>query len=208
MPGYFIHIASASKDIRNSKLALKGIIAPDLWKWKTPTLEEYSNFFNDLSNSPSYEQVQFLCSLEHGGTHFGSSPSDTSHANFTLLKELFATGQLDADNPFFKGYIHHLHVDYKFYSDESICNIKLFNKDYSIDAKATSDLAHSDWDKTNTAIAKWYPEVLDIISTMPKEIQEIISFIDGTPKYISLNSIHQFIQNMQKEQTLSELLNC
>ena len=36
MPGYFIHLASAPEKLRNSKIGLLGIIAPDLWKKHTP----------------------------------------------------------------------------------------------------------------------------------------------------------------------------
>ena len=44
MPGYLMHIDCAPEIIRNSKVGLKGIIAPDLWKSHTPTQEEYSSF--------------------------------------------------------------------------------------------------------------------------------------------------------------------
>ena len=47
MPGYFIHLASAPEKLRNSKIGLLGIIAPDLWKKHTPTELEYNKLFSE-----------------------------------------------------------------------------------------------------------------------------------------------------------------
>ena len=89
MPGYFIHLASAPEKLRNSKIGLLGIIAPDLWKKHTPTELEYDKLFSKcVIDKPRYEEVLLLCDASHGGTHFGSEPSDTNHANFSSTAEL------------------------------------------------------------------------------------------------------------------------
>ncbi len=206
MPGYFVHIASAADDIRVSDLGLKGLIAPDLWKKSTPTKEEYTEFFNNCEGAPSYEQILLLCSLTHGGTHFGSRPGDTNHADFKLIKSLLSSGQLDERNMFFKGYVHHLRVDHDFYADESICNSKAFNADYANDAKLAMDTLHMDWDKTNQALATWYPEVKDIVSSMPINVQKVIGFAEGETKYVFLTPMHNFVEVMRKHRALYELL--
>lgn len=206
MPGYFVHIASAPEDVRSSKLGCKGLIAPDLWKKHVPTEKEYADFFADCPGAPSYEQVKFLCSTEHGGTHFGSEPGDTNNANFVVLTTLFATMQLDANNPFFKGYVHHLRVDATFYADESICNATAFNNDFAADKKKAMDDLHLDWDKTNFAIFNWYPEVVKVVSSMPAEVQKIIAFVEGDTKYVALEPMRAFMQNMRKNRTMGEIL--
>ena len=207
MPGYFVHIASASEVIRTSKLGFKGLIAPDLWKKNTPTEYEYSQFFYDCSNAPSYEQVKFLCSETHGGTHFGENASITNHADFALIATLFATRQLDIDNPFFKGYIHHLRVDKNFYSDSSIFNEVAFNHDYLKNIEMAKETLHNDWNKTNHSISQWYPEVRVMISSLPQRAQDIIQFKEGVPKYIELNKMHSFIETMRQLKSIDELLN-
>ena len=207
MPGYFVHIASAPEDVRSSALGLKGLIAPDLWKKHTPTESEYLQFFAKCSDAPSYEQVKFLCSAEHGGTHFGSKASDTNHANFAFLSTLFASGQFDADNLFFKGYIHHLRVDKNFYADSSLCDGSAFEKDFAVDKDTAMADLHFDWDKTNFAISSWYPEVVDVVSTMPEKVQKVIGFAEGDTKYVALTPMRQFIQDMRESRSIAELLN-
>lgn len=206
MPGYFVHIASAPEDVRSSTLGLKGLIAPDLWKWHTPTESEYFQFFDQCPDAPSYEQVKFLCSVEHGGTHFGSEPGDTNHADFTFLSTLFATGQFDADNLFFKGYIHHLRVDKTFYADTSLCDGTAFEKDYAVDKETAMEVLHLDWDKTNFAISNWYPEVVNVVSAMPEEVRKVIGFAEGNTKYVALTPMKLFIQDMRKYRSMAELL--
>lgn len=207
MPGYFVHIASAPDDIRSSTLGLKGLVAPDLWKKSTPTEEEYLTFFNGCEGAPSYQQILLLCSLEHGGTHFGSKPGDTNHADFELLKSLFSGGQLDANNMFFKGYVHHLRVDHDFYADESICNSNAFTADYAKDAKSAMDTLHKDWDNTNQALATWYPEVKNVISAMPSKVQKVIGFAEGKTKYVALDPMHSFVEAMREPKSLRQLMN-
>ena len=205
MPGYFVHIASAPDDIRNSDEGLKGLIAPDLWKKSTPTEEEYLEFFKGCKNPPSYNQVLLICSLEHGGTHFGSKPGDTNHADFKKIKTLFLRGQFD-NSIFFKGYVHHLRVDHDFYSDESICNGKKFMDDCEKDEKSAVKELHLDWDKTNEALARWYPEVKKIVSTMPSKVQKVIGFAEGDTKYVALEPMHKFVEAMKQPKSLSQLL--
>lgn len=206
MPGYYVHIASATDDLRSSILGIKGVIAPDLWKWHTPTELEYREFFTDCLNAPTYEQVKKLCSPEHGGTHLGSEVGDTNHANFKLLETMFDNGEIDANNLFFKGYVHHLKVDYIFYSNPSICDNVSFERDFATDKdKAMSDL-HCDWDKTNYAISKWYPETKRIVLKMPEEVRKVINFVEGDCKYISLEPMKDFIEEMRKPRSLEELL--
>lgn len=207
MPGYFIHIGSAPEDVRSSTLGLKGLIAPDLWKKHTPTESEYIQFFDNCTDAPSYEQVKFLCSSEHGGTHFGSRPNDTNHANIEFLSAMFASGQFDSDNLFFKGYIHHLRVDREFYANPVLCNGTAFEKDLSIDKETTRTNLHHDWDKTNFAISSWYPEIINIVSTMPEQVQKVISFAKGDTKYVALTPLKQFIENMRIPRSVEELLN-
>lgn len=206
MPGYFVHIASAPTDIRSSELGLKGLIAPDLWKKSTPSKEEYLAFFNGCKGVPSYQQVLLLCSTNHGGTHFGSKPSDTNHADFSMIASLFHNGQLDADSIFFKGYVHHLLADKTFYADESICNITRFNADYAIDAKTAKDNLHLDWDKTNHAIATKYPEIVPAVSILPTKAKKVIAFVEGIPMYVALEPMLHFIQSMRQPKTLEQLL--
>lgn len=206
MPGYFVHIASSPDDIRSSKLGIKGVIAPDLWKKHTPTELEYTSFFGDCLNAPSYEQVKSLCSIEHGGTHFVSKSSDTNHANFKLLEKMFEEGQLDATNLFFKGYVHHLKVDYNFYSNTLLCDNVEFERDFAADEKMAMSELHSDWDKTNFAISKWYPETIQIISTMPEKVRNVVNFVEGDCKYISLIPMKQFIEEMRRPKSLKKLL--
>lgn len=205
MPGYFVHIASAPEDVRSSSIGLKGLIAPDLWKKHTPTETEYNQFFENCSEKPTYEQVKFLCSVEHGGTHFGPNPSYTNLADFALLANLFATAQLD-NNLFFKGYIHHLMVDKSFYADPSICDGVTFETDLATNKENAMKDLHLDWDKTNSAIAEWYPEVVDVVASMPKEIQKVIGFAEGPTKYVALAPMRQFMQNMRKSRSMEELL--
>ena len=207
MPGYFVHIGSAPEDVRSSALGLKGLIAPDLWKKHTPTESEYHQFFDNFTEAPSYEQVKFLCSAEHGGTHFGSKPSDTNHADFEFLSTLFAQGQFDANNPFFKGYIHHLRVDKNFYADTSLCDGAAFEKDFAVDKEAAMANLHRDWDKTNFAISIWYPEVVNIVCTMPEKVQKVIDFAEGDTKYVALEPMKLFIENMRMPRSIEELLN-
>lgn len=206
MPGYFIHLASAPEDVRSSTLGLKGLIAPDLWKKHTPTENEYIQFFDKCPDAPSYEQVKFLCSIEHGGSHFGSEPGDTNHADFAFISTLFARNQFDKTNPFFKGYIHHLRVDKNFYADDSICDGETFDKDFTVDRKNAMTILHLDWDKTNFAISKWFPEVVEIVSTMPDEVQKVIGFTEGKTKYVALDPMKHFIEDMRKPRSIDELL--
>lgn len=207
MPGYFVHIASAPDDVRSSALGLKGLIAPDLWKKNTPTESEYLQFFENCPGAPSYEQVKLLCSAEHGGTHFGSKPGDTSHADFAFIANLFESGKLDANNLFFKGYVHHLRVDKNFYADATLCDGTTFENDRAVDKETAMATLHNDWNKTNFAISSWYPEVVDVVSTMPEKVQKVISFAEGSPKYIAFAPLKPFIQNMRKPRSLAELLN-
>lgn len=206
MPGYFVHIASAPDDVRSSTLGLKGLIAPDLWKRHSPTESEYIQFFDNCHNAPTYEQVKFLCSVEHGGTHFGSEPGDTNHANFVFISTLFSTSQFDANNLFFKGYIHHLKVDEAFYADAALCNGTAFEKDFAIDKETAMADLHLDWNKTNFAISNWYPEVINLISTMPEEVQKVIGFAEGSTKYVALTQMKEFMENMRKSRSIEELL--
>jgi len=206
MPGYFVHLASAPEDVRSSEIGLKGLIAPDLWKKKTPTVEEYLDFFAGCFDAPSYAVVKSLCDLKHGGTHFGSEPGDTNHADFTFLSELFAKGILE-ESLFFKGFIHHLRVDKNFYADSSICDATAFDKDFIADEqKAMNDL-HLDWDKTNYALSCWYPEVVELISGMPEKVQNVIQFVEGKTKYVALEPMKRFIEGMRQPRSLEELLN-
>ena len=207
MPGYFVHIASAPQDLRSSALGLKGLIAPDLWKKHTPTESEYFQFFTKCSDAPSYEQIKFLCSAEHGGTHFGSKLSDTNHADFAFISNLFTNGQLDADNLFFKGYIHHLRVDKNFYADIPVFNKEAYEKDSAIDKKVAIEDLHFDWDKTNFAISNWYPEIVDLLSSAPEEVQKVIGFAKGDTKYVTINPMRHFIENMRESRSIEELLN-
>lgn len=206
MPGFFVHLSSASDDLRNSSLGLKGLIAPDLWKKHTPTESEYLQFFANCTNAPSYKQVLFLCSDEHGGSHFGSEPGDTNHADFAYLAKLFANKQLDGNNMFFKGYIHHLRVDTNFYADSSICNGVAFDKDFAANKATTMSELHLDWDKTNFAIKTWYPEVSSLIATMPESVQQVIGFAEGNTKYVNLEPMKHFMEKMRKPKSLDELL--
>ena len=179
MPGYFVHIGSASDDVRSSALGLKGLIAPDLWKKHTPTESEYLQFFEGCPDAPSYEQVKLLCSAEHGGTHFGSKPSDTNHADFAFISDLFESGKLDANNLFFKGYVHHLRVDKNFYADASLCDAQAFENDRVINNEAA----------------------------MAEKVQKVIAFAEGSTKYVFLTPMKKFIQDMRKPRSLEELLN-
>ena len=90
MPGYFIHLASAPTSLRYDPLALKGFIAPDVWKATIPTYDEYEKFFNNCKDirGIDYEQILRLCDLSHGGTHFGSNPRDTNHADFQYIYKI------------------------------------------------------------------------------------------------------------------------
>lgn len=207
MPGYLVHIVSASEDLRSSKLGFKGLIAPDLWKKHTPTYDEYLQFFYECFDAPSYEQVKLLCSDTHGGTHFGKKSSITNCADFAFIATLFATKQLDSENPFFKGYIHHLRVDKNFYADSSICDRISFNNDFVENRELARETLHNDWDKTNNSISQWYPEVRVMISALPRKAQDIIQFVDGIPQYISLDKMHIFIENMHQFKSIEELLN-
>lgn len=207
MPGNFTHVASATEDVRSSKIGILGVIAPDLWKKHTPTESEYIELFGDcLDQAPSYEQVLKLCSIEHGGTHFGSEPGDTNHANFKLLASMFKDGQFDANSIFFKGYVHHLRADKEFYSNPTLCNTAAFEKEFALDKnKAMADL-HTDWDKTNFAISSWYPEIVDMIDYLPEDAKKVINFVEGDCKYISASSMKEFIEDMRKSRSLKELL--
>lgn len=183
------------------------MIAPDLWKKHTPTEIEYLQFFNDCEGAPSYEQVQLLCSTEHGGTHFGSNFIDTYHAGFKFLSYLFERGQFEADNLFFKGYVHHLRVDKNFYENSSIFDRTLFVKDLDIDKKTAIADLHQDWDKTNFTISSWYPEIINVMYNMPEKVQKVIGFADGNTKYVNLTPMKQFIKDMRKPRSMNELLN-
>lgn len=206
-PGYLVHTAAFDpKVLKQSKLALLGLIAPDFWKKHTPSKEEYLAFFGGCQGAPSYEQVLLLCSLDHGGTHFGSNPRETDHADFSLLRSMFSTGQLDAENIFFYGYVHHLLADKMFYANRLICDQAKFSEDRSIDSNAALARLHNDWDKTNAEIIAWFPEVKLAISTMPSEVQKVIGFAEGPPTYVALEHMRRFIEMMRQPQNLEQLL--
>ena len=206
MPGNFVHVPSAPNFIRNSELGFKGLIAPDLWKKSIPTREECLQFFQDDPGAPTYEQVQFLASETHGGTHFGSMASDTNHADFNFIRTLFECKMLDKNNPFFIGFVHHLRVDSDFYADSKICNILAFSKDAESNKEDAMQSLHADWDKTNRMIGEWYPEVLEMIDRFPEKARKVIKFIDGTPRYIELERMHEFIERMRQLRTIDEML--
>ncbi len=207
MPGNFTHVSSVPEDVRSSEIGVIGVIAPDLWKKHTPTKSEYAYLFrNCLDKAPSYEQVLKLCSIKHGGTHFGSEPGDTNHADFKLLKSMFEDGEFDSNSLFFKGYIHHLRVDYEFYSNPTLCNNVAFEKDFALEKNKAMTELHADWDKTNFAISSWYPEVIDLIDYLPEEAKKVIKFVEGECKYISTFSMKDFIEDMRKPRSLEELL--
>lgn len=177
MPGYFIHLASAPEKLRNSKIGLLGIIAPDLWKKHTPTELEYDKLFSKcVIDKPRYEEVLLLCDASHGGTHFGSEPSDTNHANFSAIRKILEDGKLDGNSLFITGYMHHLQV------------------------------LHNDWNKTNLALATLYPDLNSIIKTMPEKVQTVVEFKNGTPTYISLDLLFSFIEEMRKKIVLTDLI--
>jgi len=205
MPGYFVHIASAPEDIRSSVVGVKGLIVADLWKKHTPSKEEYVQFFKGCENAPTYDQILLMCSLEHGGTHFGSKPSETNNANFQLIKDLFDSGQF-ATTMFFKGYVHHLRVDHDFYADKSICNGEAFMADFKKEEESAVKALHLDWDKTNQALADWYPEVKKLVSDMPNEVKKVIGFATGDTQYVSLTPMHEFVEAMRQPKNLYQLL--
>lgn len=206
MPGYFVHLGSAPESVRSSELGLKGLIAPDLWKWNTPSKEEYYEFFSGcVETAPSYQQILTLCDITHGGTHFGTSQGDTNHADFTLLKSMFSNGELPL-NQFMFGYIHHLRVDEKFYSRSDICDMHTFNKNYALDSQNAMDTLHLDWDKSNKVISEWYPEVVNAITDMPETVKNVVQFKDGAPVYISLNHLKEFMEDLRRQRSIDELL--
>ena len=207
MPGYFIHLASAPEKLRNSKIGLLGIIAPDLWKKHTPTELEYDKLFSEcVIDKPRYEEVLLLCDASHGGTHFGSEPSDTNHANFSAIRKILEDGKLDGNSLFITGYMHHLMVDKLFYSNKSICDIDKFNKDFNEHPDLAKQVLHNDWNKTNLALATLYPDLNSIIKTMPEKVQTVVEFKNGTPTYISLDLLFSFIEEMRKKIVLTDLI--
>ena len=66
---------------------------------------------------------------------------------------------------------------------------------------------HNDWNKTNFAISSWYPEVVNVVATMPEKVQKVIAFAEGSTKYVFLTPMQKFIQDMRKPRSLEELLN-
>ncbi len=212
MPGYFAHIACASVALRSSRLAFKGLIAPDVWKLAPPTEEAYHAFFRDCRECPeghevpAYEDILLLCSERHSGTHFGEKAGVTNHTNLALFGELFTSGRLDATNPFYIGYLHHLRTDIDFYADSTACDHETFNRDKAQDKKWAMDTLHADWDKTNRFICEWYPEVPDTVSLLPPSAQRIIRFVDGAPHYIKPDGMHVFIERMRRLESFEVLL--
>ncbi len=212
MPGYFAHIACASVALRSSRLALKGLIAPDAWKLAAPTEEAYLAFFRDCPEGnesfkvPAYEDILLLCSERHSGTHFGEKVGATNHTNLALFEELFTSGRLDASNPFYIGYLHHLRTDIDFYADSTACDHEAFNRDKAQNEKWAMEILHADWDKTNQFICDWYPEVPGMVSLLPPSEREKIGFVNGVPHYIKPAGMHVFIERMRRFDTFEELL--
>lgn len=147
-----------------------------------------------MSDKPRYEEVLLLCDASHGGTHFGSEPSDTNHANFSAIRKILEDGKLDGNSLFITGYMHHLMVDKLFYSNKSICDIDKFNKDFNEHPDLAKQVLHNDWNKTNLALATLYPDLNSIIKTMPEKVQTVVEFKNGTPTYISLDLLFSFIE--------------
>lgn len=205
-PGFGLHLGSTNEENLGSKLIVLGVAAPDYFKWDPLTQERYEKFFKGCENAPKYEEIQYLCDLKHGGTHFGSEPGDTNHANFKVLAEAFSNGILDAENPFYIGYLHHLRVDQRFYADPTLFNQELFDSDYKSNSEETMARLHRDWDNTNDALLKCFPKVRDILRGMPQEVQDIVKFEEGEPKYISLKLVINFVNGMKGDFTLAHLL--
>ena len=65
---------------------------------------------------------------------------------------------------------------------------------------------HNDWNKTNLALATVYPDLTSIIKTMPEKVQTVVEFKNGTPTYISLDSLFSFIEEMRKKIVLTDLI--
>ena len=194
MPGNVIHLGGAPKEFQETKLGRLGLIAPDYWKWEKPTLEDYKNFFEGCENAPTYEEVEYLCSLEHGGTHFGSEQGDTNHADFGILANAFNNGKLDKTNPFYLSYVHHLRLDKCFYANPDLFDQISFENDYSKDDKETMKRLHLDWDNTNDLIQQWFPKVCTSLTDMPQKVKDIVKFVEGKPKYVQPIPLKAFME--------------
>ena len=207
MPGYFIHLASAPTSLRYDPLALKGFIAPDVWKATIPTYDEYEKFFNNCKDirGIDYEQILRLCDLSHGGTHFGSNPRDTNHADFQYIYKMISNNQLLISS-FLIAYIHHLRVDTMFYSRNDICDYASFKKDYAVNAEKAMDTLHLDWDKTNKSILNWYPELVSLMKYMPEDVKKVVQFTEGEPHYINLGSLKEFMDDFRHEHSIKQLI--
>lgn len=205
MPGYLMHIDCAPEIIRNSKVGLKGIIAPDLWKSHTPTQEEYSSFFANCIDVPRYEEILMLCNSSHGGTHFGSPSYYTSRTNFSMIRNLFLSGKLDSSNIFFTGFMHHLYVDNAFYSDKNLFDSDKFFADYLQNPVLAKQTLHNDWDAINLHLATMNPELISVLDFMPDEVKAFVKFSSSKTTYASF-FIFDFMQEMRKKAVLTELI--
>lgn len=97
-------------------------------------------------------------------------------------------------------------VDKLFYSNKSICDIDKFNQDFNEHPDLAKQVLHNDWNKTNLALATVYPDLTSIIKTMPEKVQTVVEFKNGTPTYISLDSLFSFIEEMRKKIVLTDLI--
>ena len=112
----------------------------------------------------------------------------------TYINEFLEDVNVDINEDYWKGYFIHLLADHYFYNKE-----RFFKKEYE-DMKKNNDKFYNDFDCLNKGlIEKYRIEPLE-------NIQKYMNMYDGEPKYLKLDKIVKFIEEIS-DVNIQDILN-
>lgn len=191
MSGYYLYLAACSK--RNDISFVRGVEAPDLLKkylelYGLEETQKKYNFFLKTENMPDFVELEErLLQKEIKGKNFGMHYGRSSCPNVLFFWSCLTSEQ--HENPFWRGYLWHLVIDYKVHK-------VLKNTETLLLSKEEVKQLQMDWGRVNARISDCYPCL-----ALTPEIHQlgVVDFIyDDKPiAYIDWDALKQTIDYLR-----------
>lgn len=212
MPGYYLHLAACTQQVRENRSFVIGVEAPDILKeyFKVYGLDGAREKYNTLKTveMPDFEVFESRIQQNEmygsrDGLHYGvSSRPDVLYLWSHLSED-------EKKNPFWTGYIWHLLTDLIIYTRLDIdAKFESFNQKHANDKdlvniqKGEVKKLHSDWDRTNAKVRDTYPDV-----QLTPEVEElgVVQFInEGKLQYVDWELLRATIDYLRCFNPLQE----
>lgn len=166
-------------------------VAKQYLKYHPGEIQNREDFENGII-APDLDASQNEIERNKSKTHYGKWGNYETEIN---LDQFLQDPKVDLFQDFWKGYFLHLLTDYYFYE-------RFFQKE-TFEVKQNQDKFYQDYDVLNASLISKY----DL--PFRKDLQKFISFREGTPKYLNLEKILDFIEfvshlDLTKQQKIIE----